>query len=268
MRVPRRRPRPGDSLGRRALDSVMNLGRAKAAPQFSYVERTRHPSINLLFLMPWLLIYLLCWWSVGEGVETQAAVSLRSLLRLLGRRGLFIVTIATCLGLCVLVLRRLRAATADAAVFPGMMIEGIAYGALLEGAATVLTRLLPLGRWLHIGLFRGSSALETVRNLGIAVGAGIFEEVLFRGILCWGLFRLLKDVLGADKWSSGTIAVVVSAFLFSAYHHWGAGGEPWDALRFTFRFHAGVLLGTIFLTRGLGIAAFAHGFYDALVLLG
>jgi membrane protease YdiL (CAAX protease family) len=106
------------------------------------------------------------------------------------------------------------------------------------------------------------------RGIGIAVGAGIFEELLFRGLVCFGLFRVVRHVLGADRWSAGAVAVVVSAFLFSAYHHWGAGGEAWDAARFTFRFHAGVLLGVVFLTRGLGIAALAHGFYDALVLLG
>jgi len=238
-------------------------------PTFSYVERTRHPSINLLFLMPWLLFYVLCWWKLGDGIETQAAASLRSLLRLLGRRGLFALQLVTCLALCVLVLRRLRAARADAAVFPGMFFEGIVYGFLLEPVAWALLRTQGwVERRLGIGLFHPPVGLTEVRNLAIAVGAGIFEELLFRGILCWGLFRLLKDVIGADRWTSGAISILASAFLFSAYHHWGPGGEPWDALRFTFRFYAGVVLGVIFLTRGLGIAAFAHGFYDALVLLG
>lgn len=239
------------------------------AVRFPYVERTRHLSINLLFLMPWLLIYLLCWWSAGEGVETQAAASLRGLLRLLGPRGLFALTLCTCLALCAVVMSRLGSAREDVAVFPGMMIEGLLYGFLLEGTATVMTRLLPVGKWAGIGLaFHLPAGMSEVRSLGIAVGAGIFEELLFRGGVCFGLYRALRSVLGADRWSAGTVAVVVSAFLFSAYHHWGPGGEPWDALRFTFRFHAGVVLGVIFLTRGLGIAAFAHGFYDALVLLG
>jgi len=106
-----------------------------------------------------------------------------------------------------------------------------------------------------------------VRSLGIAIGAGIFEELLFRGVICYAAYRALRTVVGADRVSAGVVAVVLSAVLFSAYHHWGPGGEPWDAFRFTFRFHAGVLLGVVFLTRGLGIAAFAHGFYDALILL-
>src|SRR5262249_14846656 len=117
------------------------------------------------------------------------------------------------------------------------------------------------------GLFRLPNGGD-VRGLGIALGAGIFEELVFRGVLCFGVYRALRAVFGADRWSAGSIAVVISALTFSAYHHWGFGGEPWDAARFTFRFHAGALLGVVFLTRGLAIAAIAHGFYDALVLLG
>ncbi len=228
-----------------------------------YWNRTRHGAVNLLFLAPFLAIYLLCWWFVGDGVETQAAASLRGLLQVLGDRGLKILSLATCAAVAIMLLLRRRAATADAAVFPGMLVEGLAYGFLLQLVAGALSRVLPIGTWLLAAPF-----LPQLRNLGVAVGAGIFEELLFRGILCYALFRALKDVVGADRLSAGALAVGIAAYLFSAYHHWGAAGEPWDAVRFTFRFHAGVVLGVIFLTRGLGIAAFAHGFYDALVLLG
>jgi membrane protease YdiL (CAAX protease family) len=237
-----------------------------APERWPYVERTRHPGINLLFLAPWLLVYLLCWWLVGDGVETSAAESLRRGLRLLGARGLFVLTLCVSLGLCAFLLVRLRAATADAAVFPGMILEGLLFGWILGFAAEVLTRVLPVGHW--IGLLRPAAVVGDLRDLGMAIGAGIFEELVFRGVLCFGLYRVLRHVAGTDGWTAGTAAVVVSAAVFSAYHHWGVGGEPWDATRFAFRFHAGALLGTVFLTRGLGIAAFAHGFYDALVLLG
>ena len=213
-----------------------------------------------------MLVYLLCWWSAGDVVETEAARSIRVALRFLGARAMFVLTLVTALGLCAVVLARLRPARSDAAVFPLMLVEGVVYGFLLPEVALRLAGILPVGRW--IGLFpAGESGMDLVRRLGVAVGAGIFEEAVFRGLICFALFRALRDVVGTDRWSAGVVSVVVSAYLFSAYHHWGAGGEPWDAARFAFRFHAGVVLGAIFLTRGLGIAAFAHGFYDALVLL-
>lgn len=277
----RRRPaaRPADtapaSRARSAAKAAATPGAARPATPsvraiafHAYVDRTRHPSVNLVFLMPWLFLYLVLFWTVGPEIENQAASSLRAFLRLLGRRGLFVATLLTALALCAVVLVRLRVARHDVRVFNGMFVEGLLYGLALHGAAWGLSRLLPVGSWLGIGLVRAPHGAEELRALGVAIGAGIFEELLFRGGLTWALFRILKDVVGADRWSAGAVAVVASAFVFSAYHHWGVGGEPWDAVRFTFRFHAGALLGVVFLTRGLGIAAFAHGFYDALVLLG
>jgi membrane protease YdiL (CAAX protease family) len=240
------------------------------APPIDYFRRTRALHVNLLFLAPWLLIYVVCWAWAGDAVETQAASWLRNGLRLLGSRALFVVTVVVALGLSAFVLARLKESRKDAGVFPLMAAEGALYGLLLYGAGTVLSRLLPVGRW--IGLFgwdvTWGDVTTQVQALGTSIGAGIFEELVFRGVLCWAAFHVLRDVLGADRWSAGIVAIVASAALFSAYHHWGPGGEPWDAARFTFRMHAGALLGVVFLTRGLGIAAFAHGLYDALVLLG
>lgn len=237
-----------------------------ARRRWDYFERTRHLSVNLVFLAPWLLVYVLCRLSAGEAVETSAAASLHTALRLLGPRALFALTLLVSLALCILVVLRIRDRGVDGGVFPGMIIEGVAYGLALGGLAAAMSRVLPVGKW--VGLFQAAAAQDDVRALGVAVGAGIFEELLFRGVVCLGLVRLLRDVVGADRWTTWIVSVVASAAVFSAYHHWGAGAEPWDAAVFTYRFHAGVLLGVVFLTRGLGIAAFAHGFYDAVVLLG
>jgi hypothetical protein len=239
---------------------------AGAAPPVDYFRRTREVQVNLVFLLPWVLLYVICWAWAGDAVETQAASWLRNGLRLLGARALFVVTVVVALGLAAFALARVGGGRRDAGVFPLMAAEGALYGLLLYGAGTVLSRLLPVGRW--IGLFTWGDVTTQVQALGTSVGAGIFEELVFRGGVCWALFHVVRDVLGADRFSAGVVAVLASAALFSAYHHWGPGGEPWDAARFTFRMHAGALLGVVFLARGLGIAAFAHGLYDALVLLG
>jgi membrane protease YdiL (CAAX protease family) len=240
--------------------------RKQKAP-WEYAERTRHLPVNLLFLAPWLLVYLLCWWSAGDAVETAAAQSVRTALRLLGPRPLFYVTLATALALCGVVWMRLRRAREDADVFPFMILEGVVFGFALQVTAQAMAGAMPVGRWIGLSSGTSPSGLDLVRRLGIAVGAGIFEEAVFRGLVCYAVFRAFKDALGTDRYSAGAVAILVSSYLFAAYHHWGAGGEAWDAARFAFRFHAGAVLGIVFLTRGLGIAAFAHGFYDALVLL-
>src|SRR5438128_1870477 len=83
----------------------------------------------------------------------------------------------------------------------------------LQYAAAALSFALPVGRWILLS--RWAAAEADMRGLGIAVGAGIFEELVFRGVLCFALFRTLRTVIGADRLSAGAIAVVASALLFA-----------------------------------------------------
>ena len=243
---------------------------------YDYVGRTRALPVNLLFLMPWLLIYQLALVGTRSPVDNAAAAWVRALYYALGPRGSMLVTLAVAVGLGVVVLLRVRDATSDRGVFGGMLAEGLCYGALLGTVAGMLAARMPIARVAPLaagsGLGEPGAVLlgvqAGVRDLGLAVGAGIFEELVFRGLLLGGLYALLRHAIGTDRFSAGVVAIVVSAYLFSDYHHWGVTGEPYDAHVFAFRFHAGLLLGGIFLFRGLGIAALAHGFYDVLVLLG
>jgi membrane protease YdiL (CAAX protease family) len=226
--------------------------------------------------MPWLLVYQLSLVGTRSPVDNAAAAWIRAVLHSLGRGALVAVSLLTCVLLCLLVLRRLREATRDRGVYGGMLAEGLLYGAVLGTVAHALATGFPMAR---LGGDASARALlpggvagvvaglhQGVRDLGLAVGAGIFEELVFRGLLLGGVFALMRHGLGTDRVSAGLVALLLSSYLFSDYHHWGPTGEPYDPAVFAFRFHAGVALGLVFLTRGLGIAAFAHGFYDVLVL--
>lgn len=245
------------------------MRRRPSPPPVDYVARTRELPVNLLFLIPWLVIYELCLLAARSPVDNAAGAWVKTLLATLGRHGLVAVGLLLCGLLCVVVLLRLREAGRDRGVYGGMLLEGLVYGACLGFVAKVLASHLALGRMVPLSLPHGLETMRgTVEQLGLAIGAGVFEELVFRGLLLFGLFALLRHAIGTDRVSAGLVAVLVSAWLFSGYHHWGPGGEPYVASVFAFRFWAGTLLGAIFLTRGLGIAAFAHGFYDVLVMLG
>ncbi len=249
---------------------------APALP-FDYVRRTRSLPVNLLFLMPWLMLYQVALFFTRSPVDNAAAAWVRALFHGLGPRGTVFVTLGVALTLGAVVLLRVREATRDRGIFGGMLIEGLCYGALLGTLASMLAATLPMGRIVPLAAEHSAApggSLATLgglrhgfRELGLAMGAGIFEELVFRGVLLAGLYALLRHAIGTDRLSAGLIAILVSAYVFSDYHHWGVTGEPYVAAVFAFRFYAGVLLGAVFLFRGLGIAALAHGFYDALVLL-
>lgn len=234
------------------------------SPPVDYLRRTRELPVNLLFLAPWVVIYELCLLATRSPVENAAGRWFKTVGDSLGPRGLSVVGLLIAVLLLVVVAVRMQQARRDRGVFGGMLVEGVLYGAVLGLAAQAVADHLPLGRMVPLSL---PELTRSVEALGLAIGAGIFEELLFRALLLGGLWILLRHLVGADGLTAGVVAVLVSAWVFAAWHHWGPGAEPWDEAVVRFRFAAGAVLGTVFLVRGLGIAALAHGFYDVLVLL-
>jgi len=96
----------------------------------------------------------------------------------------------------------------------------------------------------------------------LALGAGVYEEAVFRMIAFAVLSFALVDLLKINKAASAVIIVVLSALAFAAYHYWSPEATPVNLRDFTFRTVAGVYLGTIYLFRGLGISIGAHIIYD------
>jgi hypothetical protein len=105
-------------------------------------------------------------------------------------------------------------------------------------------------------------------NIVTGVGAGIYEELVFRLILICALMVLFQDVIGLSRQNAITLSVLMSAALFSAHHHivWIDGrlarSAPFNWTEFGFRTIAGVYFAVLFAIRGFGITAGTHAFYD------
>jgi membrane protease YdiL (CAAX protease family) len=121
-----------------------------------------------------------------------------------------------------------------------------------------------LGVPLHVDAAPVPPRSEAVVVLITFVGAGIYEEVLFRLLLLSGLLGLLKlaDLPAVLRL---VLATTVSALLFAAAHHVGPNGEAFDGYVFLFRSLAGLYFALLFQLRGFGIAVGAHASYDVLV---
>lgn len=98
----------------------------------------------------------------------------------------------------------------------------------------------------------------------IAVGAGLYEEMLFRLVGLALLHFILVDLLVQPERRAFVIAVAISALGFALYHRPELPAE-WP--RFLFTFLAGVYFGTVYLMRGFGIVVGTHALYDILVLV-
>jgi general stress protein CsbA len=110
-------------------------------------------------------------------------------------------------------------------------------------------------------------------NIVTGIGAGIYEELIFRLILICVLMMLFQDVMGFEHKNSIILSVLISAALFSAHHHIVfVNGQvsltaPFNRTVFGFRAIAGVYFAALFAIRGFGITAGTHAFYDIIATI-
>lgn len=109
--------------------------------------------------------------------------------------------------------------------------------------------------------------LSVVDRLTVSLGAGLYEELLFRVVLVGGLAWGARVALGMRDGVAKGLAVAVSALVFSAFHYVGPGGDTFTLASFTFRTIAGVWFSVLYVLRGFGITAWTHALYDVGVLL-
>ncbi|MFM9959402.1 MAG: type II CAAX prenyl endopeptidase Rce1 family protein [Phycisphaerales bacterium] len=109
----------------------------------------------------------------------------------------------------------------------------------------------------------------------IAVGAGLYEEMLFRMVGIALFHLILVDLIGMGSKKGTILAVVLAALAFAFYHDvTGAasvGGADvsshvrWaDAGFFVF---AGIYFGLVYVWRGFGVVVAVHTLYDLAVLV-
>jgi hypothetical protein len=240
----------------------------------SYWALSRAPRYSLTFALPLLLAYealaALLGGAGGGGLRNGADVWLKTpFVALLGPHGplafgLLVVGIAV--GLVVRDMRRTRqplrgeifagmlAESAVMAVVCGLLV-GMATARLVQALPTMLLQAQPI------------ESLGVASKLMIALGAGLYEELLFRVVLVSGLVLLARRVIGLGPAASAVAATVGGAVLFALAHHVGAYGEALTLSAFTFRLLAGLFFSGLYVLRGFGITAWTHALYDVMVLI-
>lgn len=117
-----------------------------------------------------------------------------------------------------------------------------------------------------------TSTRSLLANLVTGIGAGIYEELVFRLILICLLMLVFHDVLRLTHSSSVILSVLISAALFSAYHHvdFFSGqpnaADPFNFTKFAFRTMAGIYFAALFSIRGFGITAGTHASYNIIAV--
>ncbi len=238
-----------------------------------YLRLSRTATYSFLTALPLLVGYhtLVLVASGGPaGVRVGAEVWITRLLAAFGATGMLALGVAVLLvGIGVFVWERKKDIPIRREYLGWMIAEGAVYAVLLA---------LTIG-WVVGVLFASASATSAPDALAaqvgrpgrfllvaLSLGAGIYEELVFRVLLVGGLFLALHRLTAWERGRAYVAAAVVGALVFSAVHYLGALGDTFALSSFTFRFLFGLALNAVFLVRGFGIAAWAHALYDILVV--
>jgi len=240
---------------------VQNHANDHKTPELpGYLEQSRGLVNSLVLVIPLLVLYEAALFGSGFRITNRFDFISRTIAQY-GFRGLLVFNaLLFVIAVCgVVALNRRR--KFDPAVLPGILVEGLAY-ALLLGVCVMLV----------LSANGGADSAEQPQNpvwlkVGLAVGAGVYEELFFRLLLVGFLYAWLQHAVGWRKPPAAAFVLVLSSVLFSLSHFRIPSLADFEMPLFAFRFIAGLALGGIFMVRGLGVAVYTHAIYNVIVLL-
>ncbi len=229
----------------------------------TYWRQSRSLFYSLLAVFPLLLVYEIGLFAIQTPnlpqIRNGADVLLQEFLSSFGIKGLMGFGLLFIIGTIVAFYwnrNRDPEATFSSVILLGIVAESCGWGLVL------VLLLQSFQAFLMSPIVR-----EAVHQVILGLGAGLYEELVFRVLLISGLVPLLKMVFQWTETGAKIIAVLLAAAIFSGFHFWGALGESATASLFILRFLAGAMLGFLYIFRGFGITAWSHAIYDLITVI-
>lgn len=243
----------------------MSHRRTKAAPDLSesYAMRSQEPLHAMVFLLPLLVVYEVGAWRYANTASQQRLAArhwLQEFLGMFGAVGEYLPGLLVVVVLLAMHFSTRRRWRFSAGLYAGMGIESLLWA-------------LPLILLGMVGSPRAAMLLLAAADVPpdpwqakmvLAIGAGIYEELVFRMMLIALVHFVAADLLGFKSANAGIAAMVISAVLFAVSHF--HAGNPFTPAAFAFYLLAGFYFACIYLWRGFGIVVAVHALYDVLVI--
>ncbi len=225
-----------------------------------YFRRSRGWATSFLFILPLLVIYEA---GIAYHIASAniAAEVVRQPLSIFGRwQALAFNGVVLGVFLAAFIYLR-KKGELNWKLFPPMLVESALY-------ACALIPLLGLVTYRGIFFPRFSlNSQQLLSKLVISSGAGVYEEIVFRGVLLFSLYLVATKVLEMKQFWAGAVSLILAAAIFSAMHFHPVTGLQPTLPAFSYFMAAGLLLSGIFMARGLGIACYAHAIYNVILML-
>ena len=240
-----------------------NHDRPPSSPYKAYLENSCSPMTGLVFALPFVILYHIGVWMIRESGEPPwangADILLAKWLYALGIGGPMI-------SLLFLIIVLLIAQQISGR--PWRWRSGTLGLMLLESVVFALPPFL-LGNLVGRALMAaGAGAAKPLFvNLILSLGAGVYEEFLFRMLLMGLFFLVLQRLFPRSSGLVYFVAVLSQAVLFSLFHYLPGSNEVFVFPVFAFRTLAGIYFAYIYQERGFGIAAGSHALYDVIAVM-
>ena len=229
----------------------------------SYWKVTKNIYYSLLFILPMLFLYeFMCWYQFfGSSMEIRnsADVLLRQLFAGFGRHSEFIY------GLILFVVFLVIMYFNRNSVKEGRLKFSFLFVMLAESMLWCIgfIIIMSVSEKLLLSILERNIIPE---QFYLAIGAGIWEELLFRIGAIGMIMFILKQIIGYSGTFSVVIAIFCAAGLFSLFHYLGPFGDVFTYKSFILRAIAGIFLGALYIFRGFGITVYTHIFYDMAII--
>lgn len=230
-----------------------------------YWIRARRPLASLAFLVPLLVIYECGVFWLGErdpeALRNGADYWMRGALSVVGlSHSLLLPVILLFVLFSWHVLARDPWRVRPATVV-GMLAESLVFACCLVAIGQMHTAVFgTIPELKDLAILTPPASARVVAF----IGAGVYEEVLFRLCLvpaAYGLFRLCE----VPRRGAAIIAVLSTSVVFAVAHYVGPAADSFTMFSFSFRAIAGMFFAALFFVRGFGITVGAHAGYDLLV---
>ena len=228
-----------------------------------YIKDSKSPLYSLIFIAPVLIGYEILLFTLNqsdiEGIRNGADVLIRRIFHHFNIYGFYFVGFLVLLSLFLAFQYRLKKGKSVKLKFNYfllMLLESFFYAFLLivilNKSNNILSAPAILNTKLHL--------------LIMALGAGIYEEFVFRVIMIGAGLFFFNKLLRWNQTTSKILAIIFASILFSIFHYIGEFGDVFLWRSFFLRTIAGLLLSVLYITRGYGITAYTHTIYDLIIV--
>jgi len=230
----------------------------------NYYKLSKSPIYSIFFILPLIIIYEILLFSFNHsdiiGMRNGADALLRQFFALFNIYGFYLVGFVVLIGLFISYYFQSKHENFDifmSRFYLLMFLESMIYAIIL------FIFVEKIG-----DIFLMPTTIAGKRQLiALSMGAGIYEELIFRVVLIKAGIFLLKDIFRFSGWVSNIGTVLFASFIFAVFHYIGIYGDEFNIVSFSIRFSAGIFLSILFLLRGYGIAVYTHSIYDLVIVI-